>query len=247
MVQLVLKRSIAAGLLLLTAACEDQPGRPELGQLDPVAVKPATSDKIKSEEFRTWAPSDRAAFLAGRVLAAGKLLEAGHAEAALAQLTGAEQRQSTVKDGALESLGFEPARLEAVIAALELDRPAEEIEPLLAGAESSLFAALAASDVPPKESVAFLMRLSAEAYERGVKYGEIIDAAAYQSAYGYAVAAREVVSPLDDAVYGALRLELDILALMWPAAGPVPERTPPPELRMSEQFARVKLALSALP
>ena len=197
MVQLVLKRSIAAGLLLLTAACEDQPGRPELGQLDPVAVKPATSDKIKSEEFRTWAPSDRAAFLAGR--------------------------------------------------ALELDRPAEEIEPLLAGAESSLFAALAASDAPPKESVAFLMRLSAEAYERGVKYGEIIDAPAYQSAYGYAVAAREVVSRLDDAVYGALRLELDILALMWPAAGPVPERTPPPELRMSEQFARVKLALSALP
>lgn len=91
------------------------------------------------------------------------------------------------------------------------------------------------------------MRLSAEAYEAGVKYGEIIDLEAYQAAYGYAVAARDLISPLDETVYGDLRLELDILVLMWPAAGPLAGRTPPPEVRMSEQFARVKMALAVLP
>lgn len=242
-----LKLAAGAGCLLMAAACDEPSVRPEMDMFDPIAAQPVMSDKIRVEQYRSWPASDRAAFLAGRVIAADMLFRAGEAEAAAAQIAGVAQPVLETDEGALQALGFEPARVEALVAALELGRPEEEVMPLFTGAEENLSAALAASGAAPVDTTAFLMRLSAEAYERGVRYGEIIDVTAYQSAYGYAVTARDLISPLDDAVYGDLRLELDILVLMWPASGPLPDRTPPPELRMAEQFARVKLAMAVLP
>jgi len=246
MKQAVLALSAATSLVLVVA-CDGQPARPKLGELDPQAGKPVTSDTIKSEQFRSWAPSERAAFLMGRVIAADMLFRAGEREAATAQLYGLANRFSTADDGALRALGFEPERIDMLSAGLELGRAEDEIAQLFADAEANLSAALAGSGTAPEDTVTFLMRQSAEAYDLGVRYGEVEDAKAYQAAFGFAVAARDLISPLDPAVYGDLRLELDILVLMWPSAGPLPGRTPPPEMRMSEQFARVKLALTMLP
>lgn len=247
MKQAVLALSTATTLALVLAACDGQPATPKLGELDPQAGKPVTSDTIKSEQFRSWAPSERAAFLMGRVIAADMLFRAGEREAAATQLEGLANRLNASEDGSLQMLGFEPERIAVLSTGLELGRAEEEVQPLFADAEANLSAALAASGTAPEDTVTFLMQQSAEAYDLGVTYGEIDDAKAYQAAFGFAVAARDLISPLDPGVYGDLRLELDILVLMWPSAGPLPGRTPPPEVRMSEQFARVKLALTMLP
>jgi hypothetical protein len=246
MKQAVLALSAAASLVLVVA-CDGRPARPELGELDPQARKPVASDTIKSEQSRSWAPSERVAFLMGHVIAADMLFRGGEREAATAQLEGLPNRFSTADGGALRALGFEPERINMLSAGLELGRAEDEIARLFAEAEANLSAALAASATAPEDTVTFLMRQSAEAYDLGVKYGEVEDDKAYQAAFGFAVAARDLISPLDQAVYGDLRLELDILVLMWPSSGPLPGRIPPPEMRMSEQFARGKLALTRLP
>lgn len=247
MKQAALVVSAAASLALIASACDGQPAKPRLGELDPQAGKPVTSDTIKSEQFRSWAPSEQAAFVMGRVIAADMLFRAGEKDAAAIQLEGLANRFSAADDGSLQALGFEPQRIDMLSAGLELGRADEEVQQLFADAEANLSAALAASGTPPEDTVTFLMQQSAEAYDLGVKYGEVEDAKAYQAAFGFAVAARDLISPLDPEVYGDLRLELDILVLMWPSAGPLPGRTPPPEVRMSEQFARVKVALTMLP
>lgn len=247
MIQDLLKLAAATGLTLIVSGCDGQPAKPQLGELDPQAGKPVTSETIRSEQFRSWQTSERLAFLTGRVIAADMLYRSGARDAAADQISGLTQRLTSADDGKLQELGFEPARIEMLAGALELGRTDEELAQHFLDAEANLSAALAASGATPEDTVAFLMGQSAEAYRQGVKYGEIMDAKAYQAAFGYAVAARDMIAPLDEAIYGDLRLELDILVLMWPAAGPLPEKTPPPEVRMSEQFARVKMALTMLP
>ena len=247
MIQGLLKLTAGAGLALMVVACDDQPPGGSPAPFDPMVANPAAPKAVKAEEAGGWSPPQQAAFLAGRVIAADMVFRAGERDAAKAQLADVRQQMTALDTGALQALGFEPARIEAIQGALDLDLPEEEIAPLFAGAESNLSGVIEVSGVAPKETVTFLMRLSAEAYEAGVKYGEIIDLEAYQAAYGYAVAARDLIAPLDETVYGDLRLELDILVLMWPATGPLAGRTPPPEMRMSEQFARVKMALAVLP
>lgn len=248
MIQGLLKLTAGAGLALMVVACDEPPPlRGGSASFDPMTATPAAREAVTADEAASWSPPQQAAFLAGRVIAADIVFRAGERDAAAAQLGNLRQQMTALDAGALQALGFEPARIEAIQGALDLGLPDEEIAPLFAGAESHLSGVIEMSGVAPKETVTFLMRLSAEAYEAGVKYGEIIDLDAYQAAYGYAVAARDLISPLDETVYGDLRLELDILVLMWPAAGPLAGRTPPPEVRMSEQFARVKMALAVMP
>lgn len=247
MIQFLSKRTWMAGCLLLAAACEGPPAPPDLGEPDPQAGKPVTSDTIKTEQFRSWDAAERAAFLKGRVTVAGVLFGAGEAEAALDQLGGLRQRVISVDDGALKALGFDAGQLDALADGIELGREPEVVAEGFARVEESLAEVITTSGAAPQDIVAFLMQLSTEAYKAGVRYNEITDAKAYQSAYGFAVVARDLIAPLDEAVFGDLRLELDILVLMWPAPGPLTGRTPPPEVRMAEQFARVKLALAMLP
>lgn len=247
MIQGFLKLTACAGLTLMAAACDEKPPPGAPAPFDPMTAQPAASRAVKVDQAAGWSPPQQAAFLSGRLIAADMMFRAGERDAAKAQLANLKQQITTLDAGALQALGFEPARMDAVQGALDLGLPEEEVAPLFAGAESNLASVLEVSGVAPKETVTFLMRLSAEAYEDGVKYGDIIDLDAYQAAYGYAVAARDLISPLDETVYGDLRLELDILVLMWPAAGPLADRTPPPEVRMSEQFGRVKVALAKMP
>ncbi|MBY9065826.1 hypothetical protein K1X12_02895 [Hyphomonas sp. WL0036] len=148
---------------------------------------------------------------------------------------------------ALARLGFDAGPLSALSGALDLDRPTEEVAALFEAASANLAEAIAATDEAPEDVVSFLMRLSAEAYDHSVRFSEIKDLEEYQAAYGYAVAARNLVEPLDPETYGGLSLELKLLVLMWPSAGPLAGSTPPPEFQMADQFARVKLVLSQMP
>ncbi len=244
----LLKLTAGAGLALMVAACDEAPtqhGGP--APLDPMPAKPAAAKAATPEEAASWTTPEQAAFLSGRLIAADMMFRAGERDGAKAQLLALKQKMTTLDAGALQALGYEPARIDAIEGALDLGLTDEEIMPLFAGAEANLSGVIEASGSAPKDTVTFLMRLSAESYEAGVKLGDIVDLDAYQAAFGYAVAARDLIAPLDEAVYGDLRLELDILVLMWPAAGPLAGHTPPPEVRMSEQFGRVKLALASVP
>lgn len=248
MIPAMLKLMAAASLALMVAACDETSAQQGgASQFDPMAAKPAATKAMKSDEAVSWTAPQQAAALSGRLIAADMMFRAGERDGAKAQLKGLKQAMTTLDTGALQALGFEPARIDAIQGALDLGLTDKEIAPLFARAEANLSGVIEASGVAPEETVTFLMRLSAKAYEAGVKYGDIVDLDAYQASFGYAVAARDLIAPLDAAVYGDLRLELDILVLMWPAAGPVAGHTPPPEVRMSEQFGRVKLALAGLP
>lgn len=244
----LLKLTAGAGLALMVAACDEAPAPQGVSApVDSVPVKPAAVKAAKPDDAASWTAPEQAAFLSGRLIAADMLFRAGERDGAKAQLQTLKQKMASLDAGPLQALGFEPTRINAIEGALDLGLADEEIAPLFAGAESNLAGVIEVSGAAPKDTVTFLMRLSAEAYQTGVKLGDIVDLDAYQAASGYAVAARDLIAPLDETVYGDLRLELDILVLMWPAAGPLAGHTPPPEVRMSEQFGRVKLALASVP
>jgi hypothetical protein len=103
----------------------------------------------------------------------------------------------------------------------------------------------AAGDV--KDTVAFLMKALGNAYEAGANAGTISDIEAYQTAYGLAIAARDIVAAQPDEAYSDLRLELELLVRMWPGAGPLASSTPAPDAEMALALSNVKLVLAGLP
>ena len=103
----------------------------------------------------------------------------------------------------------------------------------------------AAGDV--RETTGFLMKSLGAAYEAGAEAGTISSAEAYQTAYGLAVTARDIVAAQEDAAYRELRLELELLVRMWPGKGPSATFTPAPDLEMAQALLDIKLALSRLP
>lgn len=200
-----------------------------------------------AEQFGSWAPVNQLAFLAGKVSAARQLFMVGDTASAKRLLDGLGRQAASADAGALRELGFEPQRLDALADAMTLGRPDGDVAELLESTLGNLSGAIASSESSPKETVNFLMIRSAEAYEQAVRFGEIVDLDAYQTAYGNAVAARELVSGLEGQGYEQLSLELGMLVMMWPTGGPLAARTPPPEFRMAEQFARVRLVLAEEP
>lgn len=235
-----------AGLVMAMAACDDPPPPRLAAEIATPAAK-VTSETIEAEEFRRWALGERLAYAWGRVLAAKKLYQSGDTPSAAEQMSGLAEKMTSADMAALARLGFDAGPLSALSGALDLGRPDEEVSALFETAVANLSEAAAMSGEPAEDIVAFLMRLSAEAYGLGVRFSEIEDLEAYQAAYGYAAAARDLVEPLDPEAYGDLSLELKLLVLMWPSAGPLAGSTPPPEFQMADQFARVKLMLSLMP
>jgi hypothetical protein len=140
----------------------------------------------------------------------------------------------------LDTMGFDPAPLEAAIAAPDDEAAAQAAGEMLAALRQS-----ATGEV--KATAEFLMKRLASAYETGVVSGEIAEPGAYRDAYGMAVTARDIAAAQDPDTYGALKTELDVLVLMWPKKGPVSGALPAPELVMAEQLARVKSVLAGLP
>lgn len=237
---------ISASFALHLGGCDD-PGAPISGQpyQPPPGGAPAT-ERMLTDQFRTWPLAHRAAYIAGRVTAADMLYRMGHESDAVVHLKRPVEQLYAIDGPGLDALGFRADLVNAAAGAMDVGRPSDEVEGLLAEANANLTDVLGASGERPQGLVSFLMRACAEAYEAGIDRGDIVNAEAYQASYGYALAARDLVAALDAETYGDLRLELDILVLMWPASGPVEGSAPPPEIRMAEQFSRIKIALARL-
>lgn len=201
----------------------------------------------KLEDARILPAEKRLAFVSGHVTAGLALYRAGVPGEAAAHLLHAVSETYATERAGFEALGFNPEIFAQLTAALEAGTPAADIEPVLAEAEANLLAMRTAAGGEPKVLIEYLMKSTAESYEAGVEDGEIASAEGYQAAYGFAVVARDIAGTQDPALYGDLKLELDLLVLMWPGKGPLAASTPAPEMEMGLQLARVKSALSSLP
>lgn len=139
----------------------------------------------------------------------------------------------------LDTMGFDPGAVAAVAAAPDDEAAVEAARLMLAAMRPGV-----TGDV--KATTEFLMKQLAAEYEAGADRGTIVDLSSYQTAYGLAVTARDVVAAQDPEVYGKLTLELEMLVRMWPGEGPLETSTPAPDTEMAAALSRVKSALSGL-
>jgi hypothetical protein len=243
------------GLMLLgtawLAACGG--GAPAAG--GEAGVQPAqpghahdvSTPTIPELQMQNLPVDQRLALVSGHAAAGLALYRAGAADEAAHHLTHLGAGAKADEVAGFDALGFKPELFNQISTEIGAGRQAVEIEPLLAEAEANLAEMRRAAGGNPKELVEFLMKNLATEYDSGVDNSVIVDLGDYQDAYGYARVARDIAAAQDPAIFGALRLELDLLVLMWPGKGPMSTSLPPPEFQVAEQLARVKLALASLP
>ena len=227
------------GLGLFLAACGDEAVRPG----EPYFAEPASQEAAKvigETDPADLTGSQRAALVYAHSATALALLRAGDAEGGTRHLSHLDASAHPALMVGLDTMGFDPAPLAAVAAA-----PQDEAAGLAADAMLAALRPTATGEV--KETVAFLMKSLGNAYEAGADAGTISDVDAYQTAYGLAVAARDIVAAQPDEAYGDLRLELELLVRMWPGEGPLATSTPAPDAEMALALSNVKLALASLP
>lgn len=254
------KRWIRLGLgaaLLGTAslaACSGEGGEAgETGASGPAATQGEAGEGEGGEGQAALDPAVllpvdvRAALMAGHVAAGTALARAGEPADAAAHLSLA---LSEVKPGGMARLvadGLEPDLFDAAADALDDGAPAEEVEAKLAAVEAniSLLQANAAGD--PKEVLTFLAKRCLATYRQGVSLDNLIeDPISFQTAYGYAVVARDLAAGLESEDASGVRLELELLVRMWPDEGPVTGPPPAPLMTFAAQVSRVELELSSL-
>ena len=188
--------------------------------------------------------NQRAALLSGHLATATALARVGAAEDAAIQLRNALADFEAGELGRLEAAGFDPAPIAAAQEALESGGDATEF---LSAADANLVTlrADAGGDVP--DLVRFLMKRCLSSYREGVSLeNQITDAVGFQTAYGYAVTARELAASLDREDAKGAQLELELLVRMWPDTGPLAEAAPAPVMNFASQISRVELELSTL-
>jgi hypothetical protein len=210
---------------------------------EPYFEKPASQEArevLGEVEPTDLAASQRAALAYAHAVAAAALFKAGDDAGGVvyvARLDPAAHRTLMVGP---DTWGFDPAPIAAVRAAPQDETALAAMDTMLAALRPN-----AAGDV--KDTTEFLMKSLGVAYEAGADAGTISDVEAYQTAYGLAVTARDIVAAQEDTAYGDLRLELEILVRMWPGKGPVATSTPAPDLEMAQALLDIKLALARLP
>jgi hypothetical protein len=227
------------GLGLFLAACGDEGVRPG----EPYFAEPASQEAAKvigETDPADLTGSQRAALVYAHAATALALLQAGDAEGGTRHLSHLDASAHPGLMVGLDTMGFDPAPLAAVAAA-----PQDETAGLAAEAMLAALRPNATGDV--KDTVAFLMKALGNAYEAGADAGTISDIEAYQTAYGLAVAARDIAAAQPDEAYSDLRLELELLVRMWPGAGPLTSSTPAPDAEMALALSNVKLVLAGLP
>lgn len=184
---------------------------------------------------------NRLAFMTGHVKAGLAVYRAGDPDAAAPHLLHPVSETHEGERAGLDALGFDSSLFEAVSKALEEGRPASEIEPQLAAAETNLLAVAEAAGGDQIEIIQYLMDVIVEEYTIAITDGAVSDPGEYQDAWGFAVVARERAVALggDNA---ALLAEIDDLIALWPEA-PIPPSDPTPVAQVIAQTSRVALAL----
>ncbi len=227
------------------AACSD-PAPPTVRQSPPQAPASApalsAADERLERQIRAWAPELRAAYLEAQVRAAAALYQEGQAEAARALVEEKILAAPEVLTEDLPELGY---RAEIALALAEAER--EEAETYLEEIRENLETVRTAAEGDAYDTIRFLISQSEEAYRAGIEYGVVRDFAEYAGAYGFAAAARDLARQLPSEAARDLQTELDMLVLMWPDGGPLPDSTPAPEAQIAAQISRVRLALAVAP
>ncbi|MBI1400063.1 hypothetical protein [Hyphomonas sp.] len=210
-------------------------------------VPDVSTPTIPGLQMQSLSVDQRLALMSGHAASGLALYRAGAANEAAHHLMHLGAGAKADEVAGFDALGFKPELFNQISTELEAGKQAVEIEPLLVEAETNLAEMRRAAGGNPKALVEFLMKNLATEYDSGVDNSVIVNLGDYQDAYGYALVARDIAAAQDPAMFGALRLELDLLVLMWPGKGPLSTSLPPPEFQMAEQLARVKLALASLP
>ncbi|OBX17879.1 hypothetical protein A9995_14570 [Erythrobacter sp. QSSC1-22B] len=203
-----------------------------------------TAEPAGDDTMATLPVPHRVAFMAGHVTAGLALYRAGAASEASPHLLHPVSETHAAERVGIDALGFDAAPFEAVSAALEENRPAAEVEPMLQAAEANLTLVRRNAGGDPKNIIDYLMDTTDEEYAIGVRDGVVTDAGEYQDAYGFAVVALETAQSLPDATRSGTEGELRALVDLWPAGGPLAASKPPSNSAVTAQTARVRAALA---
>ena len=184
----------------------------------------------------------RLAFMSGHVEAGLALYRAGEPEMAASHLLHPVSETHASEREGIEALGFEKALFETVSAALDVGKPASEIEPQLRAAEANLKAVTQQAGGDTAEIIKFLMETLVEEYTIGVPNDKIEVEDEYQDAYGFAVVALARAEAIEGDAGARVRAELETLLGLWQGA-PVPLETPATAGAVSAQVGLVLLEL----
>ena len=185
----------------------------------------------------------RVAFMSGHVEAGLALYRAGQTEEAAPHLLHPVSETHADERAGLDALGFDAAAFEAVSAALEAGKPAEDVEPMLIAAEANMKLLQEKAGGNPVVLIGFLLDTIVEEYAIGVKQGVITDPGEYQDAFGFAVVAKDIADRQSED-WTEVQTGLQLLVAMWPNEGPLSESTPAPVSEIVAQTSLIHLALS---
>ncbi|MEZ5997390.1 MAG: hypothetical protein R3B98_01700 [Hyphomonas sp.] len=233
---------------LIGAACLVACGQQAVSA-PPLPLDPGVEDApIALDPALLLPPGERALRFDVHVQAALALAKAGEAGEAAGQLRAAMDGVDPGELPGLQALGFDPSVFDSAALALEAGAsPDDAAISLDAVAAAVTELRQKAGLESPKEEIDWLMNQCVKQYQRGVSIdNQIVDFAAYQDAYGYAVVTRDVADRLDAKEAQDIQLELELLVRMWPEAGPVWDEAPAPVINLANQVNRVELQSAAL-
>nr|WP_070959011.1 hypothetical protein [Hyphomonas sp. Mor2] len=188
----------------------------------------------------------RVAFMSGHVEAGLALFRAGAPDQAAKHLLHPVSETHEAERAGIDALGFDQEIFLQVSEALEQGRPADEIEPQLADAETNMALMQQNAGGDPVDVIGYLMDTVFEEYRIGVTDGAITDPGEYQDAFGFTVVALDLAGRIEDQDTTRLIAELESLLAMWPENGPLADSTPTPVSEVVAQTSRVHIALGEL-
>jgi hypothetical protein len=186
----------------------------------------------------------RLAFMAGHVEAGLALYRAGELEMAAPHLLHPISEIHKEERVGLQKLGLDVVSFVAVSAALEANRAAFEIEPLLNQAESNLKMLADRAGGDPIEIIDFLLEMIAEEYTIAVGDRVITDIGEYQDAFGFRVAASKQALLIPEGSMRQFAVEaLEGLGSLW-LDGPKPVARPTSAGVMADRVSTIREKLS---
>ena len=188
-------------------------------------AKAAVAPLEDEHDMHTLALPLRLAFMTGHVKAGLALYRAGEMQMAAPHLLHPVSETHQEERKGIDKLGFNGEVFEQVSAALDANKAAADIEPLLVKAETNLAMVAQKAGGNSIEIIQFLLDTTIEEYTIAINNGVITDLGEYQDAYGFIEVAIDhsanLASPLKDQVLIALRS----VAALWPQ-GPLPVEQP---------------------
>ncbi len=182
----------------------------------------------------------RLAFMSGHVQAGLALYRQGELTMAAPHLLHPVSETHKSEREGLDALGFESEVFEQVSVALEQQRQATDIEPLLKKAEANLAHMAAQAGGTPENIITFLMDTVIEEYTIAITDGIILDVGEYQDAYGFTVVALAHASKISNNT--PITKALNALLVLW-NNGPVPVDTPASIAQVTAAVQNVRAAL----